>query len=59
MKFSELDFFAPGVFHGTVTERLRVLIHNSNYFQTLEIMEKMLSDKNEPKTDNQQTQDAT
>ena len=27
-----------------VTERLRTLIHISNYFQTLEIMEKTLSD---------------
>ena len=31
-----------------MTERLRMLIHISNYFQTLEIMEKTLSDKNEP-----------
>ena len=31
-----------------VTERLRILIHVSDYFQTLEIMEKTLSDKNEP-----------
>ena len=27
-----------------MTERLRILFHSSNYFQTLEIMEKMLSD---------------
>ena len=32
-----------------VTERLRMLIHISNYFQTLEIMEKTFSNKNEPK----------
>ena len=31
-----------------VTERLRVLIHISNYSQTLEILETTLSDKNEP-----------
>ena len=31
-----------------VIERLRISIHISNYFQTLEIMEKTLSDKNEP-----------
>ena len=29
-------------------ERLRISIHISKYFQTLEIMEKTLSDKNEP-----------
>ena len=33
-----------------MTERLRILIHISNYFQTLEIPGKMLSDKNEPNT---------
>ena len=32
-----------------MTERLRILIHISNYFQTVDIMEKTLSDKNEPK----------
>ena len=31
-----------------MTERLRILIHTSKYFQTLEIMQKTLSDKNEP-----------
>ena len=31
-----------------MTERLRILINISNYFQTLVIMEKTLSDKNEP-----------
>ena len=31
-----------------MTERLRILIRISNNFQTLEIMEKILSDKNEP-----------
>ena len=31
-----------------VTERLRIKIYIYTYFQTLEIMEKMLSDKNEP-----------
>ena len=31
-----------------VTESLRILILISNYFQTLEITEKTLSDKNEP-----------
>ena len=31
-----------------VTERFRVLIQISNYFQTLEIKEKTLSDKSEP-----------
>ena len=35
-----------------MTERLCVLIHISNYFQTLAIMEKALSDKNEPKPPN-------
>ena len=34
-----------------VTERLRILIHISNYYQTLEIMGKTLSEKNEPKND--------
>ena len=33
-----------------LTERLRIFIHVSNYFQTLEILEKTLSDKNEPNT---------
>ena len=33
-----------------MTERLRRSIHISNYFQTLEILEKKLSDKNEPKS---------
>ena len=33
-----------------VTERLHILIHISNYFQTLEVMEKTLADKNEPNT---------
>ena len=32
-----------------MTECLRILIHISNYFQTLENIEKTLSDKNEPK----------
>ena len=32
-----------------MTERLRILIQTPDYFQTLEIMEKTLSDKNEPK----------
>ena len=31
-----------------MTELLRILMHISNSFQTLEIMEKTLSDKNEP-----------
>ena len=31
-----------------MTERLRISIHISNYFQTLEFLEKTLSDKNEP-----------
>ena len=30
-----------------VTERLHILIHISNYFQTLEVMEKTLSHKND------------
>ena len=33
-----------------MTECLRISIHTSNYFQTLEIWEKTLSDKNEPYT---------
>ena len=33
-----------------MTERLRILIHISNYFETLEILEKKLSDMNEPNT---------
>ena len=40
--------FGSGEIHGKVTERLRILIHISIYFQTLEIMEETLSDKNEP-----------
>ena len=31
-----------------MTERLRISINISNYFQTLQILEKTLSDKNEP-----------
>ena len=48
---NELDIFGSGEFHeySIVTEHLRILIHISNYFQTLEIiMEKTLSDKTEP-----------
>ena len=49
VKLNELGFFACWTISRIVTERLlRVLIHISNYFQTLEIMEKKLSDKNEP-----------
>ena len=51
LKFSKPYFFASGEFHEyIVTERLRVLVHISNYIRTLEILEKKLSDnKNEPK----------
>ena len=35
-----------------MTERLRILIYISNVFQTLEFLEKTLSDKNEPKSGN-------
>ena len=55
------DFFFPNVLNLTnlifllfliisriLTERLRILIRISHYFQTLEIMEKTIPDKNEP-----------
>ena len=45
--FYELDIFAFWRISRIVTERLRRLIHSSNYFQTLEFLEKTLSDKNE------------
>ena len=49
-KFNEVDLFASGIFSRIVTERLRILIYISPFFfQTLEIVEKPLSDKNEPK----------
>ena len=32
----------------TNSDRTRILIHTSNYFQTLESMEKTLFDKNDP-----------
>ena len=52
VKFNKIDYFASGEFLSrVVTERLRILIHISNYIQTLEIMEKALSDKNEPDSD--------
>ena len=35
-----------------MTERLRISINISKYFQTLEFLEKKLSDKNEPNTGN-------
>ena len=48
VKFNKLDFIASGEFHVyIVTERLRILIYISNYFQTLDIMGKTLSHKNE------------
>ena len=48
VKFNERVFFCFWKHSRIVTERLRMLIHISNYIQTLEIMEKTLSDKNEP-----------
>ena len=39
-----------------MTERLRILIHISNYCHTLEFMEKTLSDKNEPNTNRKERQ---
>ena len=41
MNCNELDFYASGEFHEyIVTKRFRILIHVSNYFQALKIMEK-------------------
>ena len=50
VKFNELDLFASGFWRisRTVTERHRILMQISNYFQTLETDKKTLSDKNEP-----------